>query len=63
MGTASVADREEFFREEFTLDYQLRISSSLMIANWNGIAMGGGLGLSVLAPYRIATENTLLAMP
>lgn len=25
--------------------------------------MGGGVGLSVNAPFRIATENTLFAMP
>lgn len=25
--------------------------------------MGGGVGLSVHAPFRIATENTLFAMP
>ena len=25
--------------------------------------MGGGVGLAVQAPFRIATENTLFAMP
>lgn len=25
--------------------------------------MGGGVGLSVHAPFRIATENTMFAMP
>ena len=27
------------------------------------IAVGGGVGLSVNAPFRIATENTVFAMP
>ncbi len=30
---------------------------------WNGIVMGGGVGVSVLGEYRITTENTLFAMP
>ena len=25
--------------------------------------MGGGVGISALAPFRIATENTIFAMP
>lgn len=36
---------------------------SLQIANWDGIVMGGGIGISINAPFRIATEKTMLAMP
>lgn len=36
---------------------------SLQISNWDGIVMGGGVGLSVFSPFRIATENTVFAMP
>ncbi len=35
----------------------------IQVALWNGIVMGGGVGLSQNAPIRIATENTVWAMP
>lgn len=53
---------EDFFRAEFTLDYKLTKMNSLQISNWDGFVMGGGVGLSVFSPYRIATENTNFAM-
>jgi enoyl-CoA hydratase len=34
-----------------------------VIAFMDGITMGGGVGIALPAEYRIATENTLLAMP
>ena len=33
------------------------------ISVWNGIVMGGGVGISVHAPIRVATDNTVYAMP
>jgi enoyl-CoA hydratase/carnithine racemase len=60
---AKVEDRLDFFRHEFTLDYKLSQVPALEIANWDGIVMGGGFGISAFASFRIATENTMFAMP
>lgn len=52
-----------FFREEFTLDYRVSQLSTVQISCWDGVTMGGGVGLTAYAPFIIATENTLFAMP
>ena len=33
------------------------------VSIWDGIVMGGGLGLTVPGKYKIATENSISAMP
>ncbi|ORX88709.1 ClpP/crotonase [Basidiobolus meristosporus CBS 931.73] len=53
----------KFFEEEYRLNYTLATLKTPFVALINGITMGGGVGLSVHAPFRIATENTLFAMP
>ncbi len=35
----------------------------IQISIWNGIVMGGGVGVSINSPIRIATDNTMFAMP
>lgn len=62
-GDANIDTRQQFFREEFTLDFRLATCNAIQIANWDGIVMGGGVGISHFAPFRIATENTMFAMP
>ncbi|KAJ3968368.1 3-hydroxyisobutyryl-coenzyme A hydrolase [Lentinula raphanica] len=52
-----------FFNKEFALDYLLSTLDKPYIAIMDGITMGGGVGLSAPAAFRIATENTLFAMP
>ena len=45
------------------MDYNLSKMKSLQIANWDGIVMGGGVGISVFSPFKIATEKSMFAMP
>ncbi|KAH7107601.1 3-hydroxyisobutyryl-coenzyme A hydrolase [Auriculariales sp. MPI-PUGE-AT-0066] len=53
----------EFFKTEFELDYLTSTLKKPYIAILDGITMGGGVGLCIHAPFRVATEKTLFAMP
>ncbi|KAF8925618.1 hypothetical protein BGZ58_000644 [Dissophora ornata] len=57
------SDALEFFSEEYKLNHMIATLKTPFVAILNGITMGGGVGLSVHAPFRIATEKTLFAMP
>jgi len=54
---------EDFFRKEYTINYHIHHYSKPYIALIDGIAMGGGLGVSILGSHRIVTEKASLAMP
>ncbi|KAG6917931.1 hypothetical protein DXG01_000368 [Tephrocybe rancida] len=53
----------DFFKREFELDYIFSTLSKPYVAILDGTTMGGGVGLAAYAPFRIATENTVFAMP
>lgn len=53
----------DFFQKEYNMNYLIATYSKPYVALMDGITMGGGVGLSVHAPFRIATEKTKLAMP
>ncbi|EZP84535.1 Enoyl-CoA hydratase [Novosphingobium resinovorum] len=52
-----------FFFEEYRLNHQLFTYDKPIVAFMDGITMGGGVGISQPAKYRVATENTRYAMP
>lgn len=53
----------DFFQQEYNMNYLIATFSKPYVALMDGITMGGGVGLSVHAPFRVATEKTKLAMP
>lgn len=53
----------DFFKEEYLLNYEISNFGKPWVSILNGIAMGGGLGLSVHGSHRIISEKTIAAMP
>ncbi|XP_057800298.1 3-hydroxyisobutyryl-CoA hydrolase 1-like [Salvia miltiorrhiza] len=53
----------EYFRKEFTMNYVIATYRKPQVSILSGIVMGGGAGVSVHGRFRIATENSLFAMP
>ena len=62
-GSEGQIESAKYFGLEYTLDHLIATYSQPFIAYMDGITMGGGVGLSVHAPLRIATERTVFAMP
>ncbi|KAM1157288.1 hypothetical protein ACFX1X_028223 [Malus domestica] len=52
-----------FFQKEFTLNYLLAMYSKPQVSILDGIVMGGGAGASIHGRFRVATENSVFAMP
>jgi enoyl-CoA hydratase len=57
------AAARDFFFEEYRLNDLLYAYPRPVVAFMDGITMGGGVGISQPARYRVATVNTRLAMP
>ncbi len=55
--------KKEFFQVEYKLNYQISKFSKKFISLWQGVVMGGGVGLSIYGNDRLATINTKFAMP
>ena len=52
-----------FFAEEYRLNALLFGYEKPVVALMDGVVMGGGVGISAPATYRVATERTVFAMP
>ncbi len=62
-GAKDGMDGRKFFHDEYQLNHLLFTYPKSVIAFMDGITLGGGVGISQPAKYRIATENTRFAMP
>ena len=62
-GARDGAQAREFFFTEYWLNHLLFTYPKAVCAVMDGITMGGGVGLSMPASVRIATERTTFAMP
>ena len=62
VNAGGVAARQ-FFHDEYQLDHLIKTYPKPFISFIDGIVMGGGVGISQPARYRVATENTRFAMP
>ncbi|AUW57047.1 enoyl-CoA hydratase [Sphingobium sp. SCG-1] len=56
-------DAERFFHIEYRMNHLLFVYEKPIVAFMDGITMGGGVGISLPARYRVATERTVFAMP
>ncbi|PFH33743.1 enoyl-CoA hydratase/isomerase family protein [Besnoitia besnoiti] len=63
MREAPKADVVRFFGQEYALIYHMSRIKKPVVALWDGIVMGGGVGISIFASHRICTETTVWAMP
>ena len=62
-GALDGREAREFFFTEYRMNHRLFTYAKPVVAFMDGITMGGGVGLSMPAKFRVATENTRFAMP
>ncbi len=54
---------QNFWRQEYALDYMIQNYPKPYIALMDGYTMGGGVGVSAHGSHRIVTERSIVAMP
>jgi enoyl-CoA hydratase/carnithine racemase len=62
-GASDAEDAKAFFFSEYRLNHLLFTYPKPTVAIMDGITMGGGVGIALPCEFRVATENTRLAMP
>jgi enoyl-CoA hydratase/carnithine racemase len=60
---ADSTEHLQFFCDEYQLDHYIHRYPKPYIALMDGIVMGGGMGISQGAQFRIVTDRTRMAMP
>jgi enoyl-CoA hydratase/carnithine racemase len=53
----------EFFWHEYRMNYRIATYPKQLIAVMDGLIMGGGAGIGLNAPVRVATERAIFSMP
>jgi enoyl-CoA hydratase/carnithine racemase len=55
----------EFFRHEYDVNHQMATHKDVLpqVSLWDGMVMGGGVGISIHGKYRVATEHAVFSMP
>lgn len=61
--SGGAAEMATFFAAEYRLNHQIKTYPKPYIALVDGICMGGGVGVSVHARYRVAGDGAVIAMP
>jgi enoyl-CoA hydratase len=61
--TDAGASGRRFFHDEYQLNHLMFGYAKPIVAFMDGVTMGGGVGISQPARYRVATEHTRFAMP
>lgn len=62
-GAKDGVEAREFFADEYRLNTLIKEYPKPYVALIDGVTMGGGVGISVHGRYRVATPNTMFAMP
>ncbi|MBO9707559.1 MAG: enoyl-CoA hydratase/isomerase family protein [Caulobacter sp.] len=62
-GAGDGVEARAFFHTEYQLNHLLFTYETPIVAVMDGVVMGGGVGISMPAHFRIATERTTYAMP
>lgn len=62
-GEQGSAKSTAFYKDEFALNHLIAAYPKPYVSIMNGCVMGSGAGISVHAPFRVVTENTVFSMP
>jgi enoyl-CoA hydratase len=62
-GSSDPTESRRLFRTEYSLNVAISRFPKPYLGIIDGISMGGGIGITIHGSHRVATENTVFAMP